>query len=99
MEQRLANLLLWCVAVGIVGLMAVLGVGMAMDVATSSVAPAATQFDAAAGLDPADPVNRPNRGDAQSCLIAEELRKMNPKSVWLPENGHHIRGEWTDCPK
>lgn len=40
---------------------------------------------------------RPNRGDAQGCLINRELRILDPKSVWLPENGHHVAYEWR-CP-
>ena len=42
---------------------------------------------------------RPNRADAEDCLIDAELRKMDPNSVWLPENGHHVVGEWMKCPE
>lgn len=41
--------------------------------------------------------DRPNRGDAQGCLINRELRILDPKSLWLPENGHHVPYEWR-CP-
>lgn len=44
-------------------------------------------------------MHRPNRGDAVDCLIEEELRRMDPKSIYLPENGYHWSGQWQDCPK
>ena len=42
-------------------------------------------------------VFRPNRADVLGCLIDRELRRLDPGSVWLPENGHRVTGEW-ECP-
>lgn len=35
---------------------------------------------------------RPDRADAMNCLIDAELRKMDRRSIWLPENGHSNGG-------
>lgn len=42
--------------------------------------------------------HRPDRGDALNCIVNDELRRMDPSSPYLPENGYHFRGEWTKCP-
>lgn len=34
----------------------------------------------------------PNRGDAMHCVIDRELRAMDSKSPFLPENGWHVAG-------